>query len=366
MIWKDELKHNIRTIEQLKQYIELTSKEEKQLQKVIEYHPMSITRYYMSLIDKNDPNDPIKKMVFPSAEELDLSGSYDPSGEIQVTKMPGLQHKYASTALILSTNRCAAYCRYCFRKRLVGLPTEEIIRKFDEAVKYIHEHKEINNVLISGGDPFTLPSKVIENFLKKLSNIAHLNFIRFGSKVPVIFPDRILEDDEFLSILKRYSIPNRRVYVNTQFNHPRELTKKSIRAINKLVRRSIVINNQTVLLKGVNDNPEVLVELQNKLAGIGIIAYYVFQCRPVKRVKLSFQVPLYRGCRIIEEAKKKLNGHSKRFRYVMSHRTGKVEIIGIMDDHIYLKYHEARDPKNFGRLFKKRLNETAGWLDELS
>ncbi len=365
MPWREELRHNICTIEQLKKYIFLTPKEEKQLQKVIETHPMSVTRYYISLIDKNDPLDPIKKMIIPSIEELDLSGSYDPSGEIQVTKMQGLQHKYTPTALILSTNRCTSYCRYCFRKRLVGIPTEEIISKFDEAVKYINKHTEINNVLISGGDPFTLPSKVIENFLRKLSDISHLCFIRFGTKIPIIFPDRILEDEELLSILKRYSLPNRRIYISTQFNHPRELTKKSVRALNKLIRRSIIINNQSVLLKGVNDNPEILAELQNKLSGIGIIPYYIFQCRPVKRVKHSFQVPLYRGYMIVEDAKKKLNGHSKRFRYVMSHRTGKVEILGIIDNEFYFRYHEARDPKNYGKLFKKPLNTTAGWLDDL-
>ncbi len=365
MPWRRELKNNIRTVEQLKQYVALTTKQEKQLKKVIEKHPMSITRYYMSLIDKNDPNDPIKKMVFPSIEELDLSGSYDPSGEMEITKMPGLQHKYASTALILSTNRCAAYCRYCFRKRLVGLPTEEIMSKFDNAIKYISEHEEINNVLISGGDPFILPTRVIENFLKKLSNIPHLYFIRFGSKIPVMLPDRIIEDEQLLSILKRYSLPDSRIYVSTQFNHPREITKKSIRAINKLAHHSIVINNQTVLLKGVNDEPETLAELQNKLTGIGIIPYYLFQCRPVKRVKQSFQVPFYKGCSIVAEAKKKLNGHSKRFRFVMSHRTGKIEILGIVDNDIYFKYHEVRNPKNFGKIFKKRLNKTAGWLDDL-
>jgi lysine 2,3-aminomutase len=365
MNWKEELQKNIRTIEQLKQYITLTPKQEKQLKKIVEKHPMSVTRYYISLIDKNDPYDPIWKMIFPALAELDLSGSYDPSGEIQVTKMPGLQHKYAPTALILSTNRCAAYCRYCFRKRLVGLQTEEIIKKFDEAVKYINEQEEITNVLISGGDPFILSSKIIEQFLRKLSSVSHLYFIRFGTKIPVVFPDRILEDEELLTRLKSYSLPHRRIYVSTQFNHPREITKKSIRAIARLIRAGLIINNQSVLLKDVNDDPETLATLQNKLVGIGVNPYYVFQCRPVKRVKHYFQVPLATGYQVVEQAKRKLNGHSKRFRYVMSHRTGKIEIIGIIGDEIYLKYHEARDPDNFGKLFKKRLTIDAGWLDDL-
>ncbi|MGB3479634.1 MAG: KamA family radical SAM protein [bacterium] len=365
MPWKTELKNNICTIEQLKEYIDLTPLEQRQLKRVIEKHPMSITRYYLSLIDKKEPNDPIRKMVIPSVEEFNLSGSWDPSGEMQITKMPGLQHKYASTALILSTNRCAAYCRYCFRKRLVGLSTGEIISKFDEAVEYINKHAEITNVLISGGDALILPTKIIENFLEKLSKIEHLYFMRIGSKVPVIFPERILQDKDLLSVLKRFSIPDRKLYISTQFNHPRELTRKAIRAINKLIRRSIIINNQTVLLKGVNDDPDIIADLQNKLAGIGIISYYVFQCRPVKRVKQNFQVPIYKGLLIVNKAMKKLNGHSKRFRYVMSHRTGKIEILGIIDDEVYFRYHEARDPKNLGRLFKRKINYTAGWLDEL-
>lgn len=365
MSWEAELKKNICTIEQLKEYIDLTPLEQKQLKRVIEKHPMSITRYYLSLIDKKEPNDPIRKMVIPSVEEFNLSGSWDPSGEMQITKMPGLQHKYAPTALILSTNRCTAYCRYCFRKRLVGLSTGEIISKFDEAVEYINEHEEITNVLISGGDTLILPTEIIENFLKKLSKIEHLYFMRIGSKVPVIFPERILQDKDLLSVLKRFSTPERKLYISTQFNHPRELTRKAIRAINKLLRRSIIINNQTVLLKGVNDDPDIIADLQNKLAGIGIIPYYIFQCRPVKRVKQNFQVPLYKGYMIISKAKRKLNGHSKRFRYVMSHRTGKIEILGIIDDEMYFRYHEARDPKNLGKLFKRKLNYTAGWLDEL-
>lgn len=363
-MWREELRHNICTIEQLKQYVTLIPKEERQIKRVIEQHPMSVTRYYMSLIDPKDPKDPLRKMIIPSINELDLSGSYDPSGEIENTVLPGLQHKYSPTALILTTNRCVSYCRYCFRKRLVGLPTEEIIKKFDEAVKYINEHTEINNVLLSGGDPFTLRTEIIEGFLRKLAKIPHLSFTRFGSKIPIMAPDRIIEDDDLLSLLQHYSRPAHKVYINTQFNHPRELTDKSIRAINKLIRRSIIINNQTVLLKGVNDDPDILAKLLNKLTGIGVIPYYVFQCRPVKRVKRSFQVPVMRGIQIIKETKRRCSGYSKRFHYVMSHRTGKVEVLGIYSNEIYFKYHEARDSRNNSRFFKRGINETAGWLDE--
>jgi lysine 2,3-aminomutase len=365
MAWEKELEKSISTIAQLGKYIELSPKKEKILQEIMEIHPMRVTQYYMSLIDKHDPNDPIRKMAVPSEEELNLFGSYDTSGEQENTKMPGLQHKYAQTALILATNRCATYCRFCFRKRLVGLPTEEILQRFNGAAKYIEEHEEINNVLISGGDPFVLSTGVISEFLEKLSTIPHLDFIRFGTRVPVTFPDRILEDDELLTLLENNSLENRRIYVVIQFNHPREITKKATDAVSRLIRSGVVVNNQTVLLKGVNDDPETLAELQNKLVGIGVNPYYVFQCRPVKRVKNNFQVPLYNGYEIVEAAKKKLNGHSKRFKYIMSHRTGKIEIVGIMGDYIYFKYHQAKAHEDIGKFFRRKINKTAGWLDEL-
>ncbi len=365
MAWESKFRENICTLEQLKEYIQLTPDEEKRLQKVIQLHPMSITKYYLSLIDAKDENDPIKRMIVPSVDELDLEGSYDTSGESENTRFTGLQHKYSQTALVLSTNRCAAYCRFCFRKRLVGRTNHEILRQFSNAVDYISRDEQINNVLISGGDPFILQTEVIEGFLEMLSGISHLRFIRFGSRIPVAFPDRILLDDGLTGVLKKYSKKQRRIYVVTHFNHPREITDKSIDCVDKLIRSRVIVNNQTVLLRGVNDDPCVLAELLNGLVGIGVNPYYVFQCRPVKRVKHHFQVPLYRGYRIVEDAKKMLSGHSKRFRYIMAHRTGKIEIVGVMDDEMYFKQHQAKDPKNIGKFFKRKLNENAGWLDEL-
>jgi KamA family protein len=173
MKWSNELKRNITTIKQLEQYIKLTPQKRSQLRKIIERHPMRITRYYMSLIDRSDPHDPIMKMMVPSEEELTLSGSYDTSGEIVDTKMPGLQHKYRQTVLLLATNRCASYCRYCFRKRLIGLPTEELLRRFSTAVKYVQRHTEVTNVLVSGGDAFILPTRIIEKFLASLVSVPH-------------------------------------------------------------------------------------------------------------------------------------------------------------------------------------------------
>ncbi|MFH1663591.1 MAG: KamA family radical SAM protein [archaeon] len=365
MKWRKKLKkENIVTIDELKKYVSLSKKQEKLLKKAADIHPMSITKYYFSLIDWKDKNDPIKNLVVPSEDELDLHGIYDTSGEHDNTKSVGLQHKYAETALLLSTNRCAAYCRFCFRKRLVGLSNEEILKRFDEAVKYIKEHTEINNVLISGGDPLTLPTEVIEKLLKMLSRIDHLDFIRFGSRVPVVFPERISKDRELLALFKKYSTKKRRIYIVTHFNHPREITFQSINGIDSLIKSNVIVNNQTVLLKGVNDDSEVLAELMNKLVSIGVNPYYVFQCRPVKRVVHHFQVPFYYSCRLVDNARKKLNGHAKRFKFVMSHKRGKIEILGIKGKYILFKQHQAKDPELIGQIFKRKLDRTSGWLND--
>jgi KamA family protein len=360
-----ELEKSISTLEQLKEHVDLAPDEEKQLEQVIQIHPMRVSPYYLSLIDWNDPHDPIRKMAVPSIEELNLEGVYDTSGEAENTKMRGLQHKYSETALILATNRCATYCRHCFRKRLVGSSTEEILRRFDEAVEYVAKHEEINNVLISGGDPLVLKTEILENFLEALTKIDHINFIRFGSRVPVTLPAR-LDGPKILALFKKYSKSDKRLYVVTHFNHPREITPQSTRAVSNLINAGVLLSNQTVLLRGVNDDPYTLATLMNRLVSIGVTPYYVFQCRPVKRVKHHFQVPICEGVRIVEQAKANCNGHSKRFKYAMSHKTGKIEILGIMKGEIYFKYHEAKNRENLGVMFKRRVDEHAGWLDDFN
>jgi lysine 2,3-aminomutase len=365
MIEYEKLENTICSVGDLADYSDLSSYEMEQLKKVVEIHPMRVSPYYFSLINWNDPKDPIRKMAVPSLEELNLDGAYDTSGEAENTKMPGLQHKYSETALILATNRCATYCRYCFRKRLVGLPTEEIVKRFEDAADYIEKHKEINNVLVSGGDPLVLSNKVIERFLELLTRIDHLSFIRFGSRTPVTLPSR-LSDPGLLTLFKKHSQIDRRLYVVAQFNHPREITPQSISAVNNLLKAGVLMSNQTVLLRGVNDDPETVATLMNSLVSIGVTPYYVFQCRPVKRVKGHFQVPIFEGVRIVEKAKADCNGHSKRFKYVMSHKTGKIEILGVMEGDIYFKYHEAKNRKDLGMMFKRRVDEKAGWLDDFT
>lgn len=326
---------------------------------------MNVTRYYASLIDWKDPNDPLRSMAVPSRDELIENGQYDTSGEGENTKVKGLQHKYKQTALLLFSNQCAVYCRHCFRKRFVGISDEEIAIDFSKAVDYIKDHPEINNVLVSGGDPFMAPTETLSALLKELDTVKHLDFIRIGSRVPVTFPKRILEDSELHKLLQAVNKPQRPLYVVTQFNHPREVTEQSMAAAARLSSLGIRISNQTVLLRAVNDDPETLTELMSKLTSIGVFPYYVFQCRPVKRVKDRFQTTLSDGYDIVESAKENLNGHAKRFRYVMSHISGKIEIIGKDTTHFMFKYHEAKKPKNQGRLFIRPFDREAKWLDDV-
>ena len=226
MNWKDELKENMTTAGELKDFLNLTDEETVQMDKILEQFPMTVTRYYLSLINRDDPKDPIRRMCIPTISENDLSGTFDTSGEESNTIMPGLQHKYAQTAMILSTNRCAMYCRHCFRKRLVGVPNDEILENFDEMADYIEKHSEITNVLISGGDAFLINNSAIRRYLETFSAIDHLDLIRFGTRTPVVFPARIYDDPELLDIIREFSA-QKQIYVVTHFNHPNEFTEES-------------------------------------------------------------------------------------------------------------------------------------------
>lgn len=324
---------------------------------------MSITRHYLNLIDKNDPDDPIKKLCIPSSIEYDEEGNLDTSGEAENTKVNGLQHKYSPTALMLSTNQCACYCRFCFRKRLVGLTDQEIAKRMDEVTDYVKKHKEIDNVLISGGDALMNNNKLIDKILQQLTQLENIKFIRFGTRMLTVLPQRIM-DEEFLDIIKKYN-EVKQIYVITHFDHPREITSEAICAINKLKSIGVALKNQTVLLRGVNDSPEVMTELMDKLNMCGISPYYIFQCRPVLGVKKQFQVPFDEAVGIIDETKRRLSGPAKQFRYALSHVTGKIEIIGMVSkDKMLFKYNQAKYSEDNARMFVADISNNKAWLTE--
>ena len=366
MSWKNILCHTVTTVEEMSEYVNLTEKEKLQLNEIAKIHPIRVTRHVMDLMDSDDPSDPIRRMYLPNIDELDLSGDYDTSGEAENTKAKGLQHKYEPTVLLLSTNICAIYCRYCFRKRMVGLTNAEVLCNFDDALDYIAAHREINNILITGGDSLMLSTDIIESFLRKISKIQHIRFIRFGTKTPTSLPKRILDDKKLLDIFARHnSDPSKpRIYVVTHINHPKEIVSETIEAVRRLSLAGVAVSCQTVLLKGINDDPDVMADLMNDLVSAGIAPYYVFQCRPVKRVQKSFQIPIAEGIGIIEEAKRHLSGMAKRFKYVMSHPIGKIEIVGLADSRIIFKIHDAKYIEQTGTVFMRPLSEVAEWLPD--
>ena len=363
MSWQEELRNGIRSAGQLAPILGWTEEETAQYAQVIERFPMMITPYYLSLVDKSDPKDPIGRMCIPSLDEFDPGGSFDTSGEATNTKIEGLQHKYTQTVLLLSTNQCAMYCRHCFRKRMVGLSEEELNKRVDEVAAYVRAHKEITNVLISGGDSFINSNHIIERYLRELTAIDHLDFIRFGSRVPVTLPERIYGDSEFLDMFAQYS-RKKTLYLVTQFNHPRELTEQAARAVRCMLERGVQVRNQTVLLRGVNDSGAVLGQLLSGLTRIGAAPYYIFQCRPVTGVKGRFQVPIQEALEIVDQAKSHPNGFGKSVRYAMSHPRGKIEIVcRLPGGETVFKFHQSKYEEDNARAFTRMLSPTDTWLD---
>ncbi|MDD3340457.1 MAG: KamA family radical SAM protein [Lachnospiraceae bacterium] len=361
-MWTELLQKNITSIADLSDKLKLSPLSLEELEQVTRRFPMSITPYYLSLIDWEDEQDPIRNMCIPSLQEQNMTGAFDTSGEATNTKLTGIQHKYRQTALILSTSQCAMYCRHCFRKRVVGISDEEINANFDQVADYVRSHKEISNVLISGGDSFLMTDEWIEQYLATYSAMEHLDLIRFGTRTPVTFPERILSDDHLLEILEKYQ-QRKQIFVVTHFNHPREITRQSAAAVERLRKCGIVVRNQTVLLRGVNDDGEVLGQLCKNLTSIGVAPYYIFQCRPVSGVGVHFQVPLEKGYQIVEKAKSMQSGMGKCMRYIISHVTGKIEPLYLEEDNtMCFKYHQAKAEKDIGRVFKRKLEPGQTWL----
>ncbi len=364
-IWQELLQQGYDDIGELKDKLRISDEDIQKLRGIQEKFPMYVNPYYFSLIDKDDPDDAIRKMCIPSLFELDAGGAKDTSGEQDNTVITGMQHKYRQTVLILSTNQCAMYCRHCFRKRMVGLTSEETARFISDMAQYVREHKEIDNVLVSGGDAFMNSNAIINRYLEEFIDIPHLNLIRFGTRTPVVLPQRITGDPELTELLQKYA-QKKQIYIVTQFNHPREVTEESRNAIRMLLRAGMIVKNQTVLLKGVNDRPEILGELLRKVVSIGVVPYYIFQCRPTAGVHSQFQVPLREAYRIVEGAKAMQDGQGKCIRYVMSHVTGKIEILGDLGDgRMLFKYHQAKYEKDSGRLFAQQVADDQCWLDTI-
>ncbi|MFH1718229.1 MAG: radical SAM protein [Planctomycetota bacterium] len=276
----------------------------------------------------------------------------------------GLQHKYPQTALLLVTDKCFSYCRFCFRKRLLGKSSHEIVHDYAMAADYITEHPEINNVLLSGGDPFVLASDQLGSILDRLLEIPHVTSIRFGTKAMAYYPMRF-RDRELADLFKRISLSGKTPVIVTHIDHIGEISEETENRIRELQQLGVQFFNQAVLLKKVNDDPETLAATFKKLNSLGVQPYYLFQARPVEGTS-HFQVSLRRGIEIVCEVNARLSGMQKTFRYVMSHYTGKIEILDIDEDNwLYMRYHQTTNAQRPGQIFSRPYCEGACWLDDL-
>lgn len=341
----------------------LVPSERAGLEEVTRKFAFRTNEYYASLIDWDDPEDPIRKIVVPDVRELEDWGALDASSEKTYTVAPGVQHKYPQTALFLAVDVCGSFCRFCFRKRLFMNGADEVVRDYSQGIEYIRNHPEITNVLITGGDPLILATNRLESLIGSLRSIDHVGIIRIGSKMVAFNPYRILNDPSLLEMIRKYSTKEKRIYLMAHFNHPRELSAKALEALDLLRDAGAIIVNQTPLLRGINSDPEVLTELFRKLSFIGVPPYYVFQCRPTLGNRL-FELPLEEAYEIFEQAKAGCSGLAKRARFVMSHATGKIEVVGKTAEAVYFKYHQAADPSDMGRFMAFRSNPSAYWFDD--
>lgn len=303
--WKWQIKHSIRTIEDLESIagFVFTDAQKEKLAKTMESFPMSINPYYLSLIDRdNFEMDPIYMQAVPSVNELimDKYDMSDPLAEDRDSPVPHLTHRYPDRVLLHVSNLCSMYCRHCTRKRKVG--DNDAIPSFEQlqpALDYIKEHDEVRDVLLSGGDPFMLQDEQLDALLGAVRAIPHVEIMCIGTRMPVVMPFRVT--DNLIEVLKKHGP----LYLNTHFNHPREMTKSAKEALAKLADAGIVLGNQTVLLAGVNDCPRIIKKLCHKLLQNRVRPYYLYQCDLSEGLS-HFRTPVGKGIEILES----LIGHT--------------------------------------------------------
>lgn len=301
--WRWQMRNRITKLEQISQVVNLTKEEEEGIKNAKGHMAMAITPYWATLLDPEDRTCPIRRQAIPTQDEFHVSPyeMADPCGEDSDSPAPHLVHRYPDRVLLLATESCAMYCRHCTRRRLVG-HAEKVDNspgRWDAAIEYIRSNKKIRDVLISGGDPLTLEDEVLEDLLKKLRAIPHLEFLRLGTRVPVTLPQRITES--LVSMLKKYSP----LWMSIHFNHPKEITRRTKIACEMLADSGIPLGSQTVLLKGINDRPSTMRRLVHDLLKIRVRPYYIYQCDLVRGTQ-HFRTPVEAGINIIE----KLRGHT--------------------------------------------------------
>jgi lysine 2,3-aminomutase len=300
--WRWQSRNRIRKLDQLDRMLILSADEREALIKGESMLPVGITPYYMSLLDREDAMQPLRRTVIPvTGEFVRTPGEADdPLGEDGHSPTPGLVHRYPDRVLLLALDFCSTYCRYCTRSRVVGhgeiMPNEQ---RLEKAFEYIRQTPQIRDVLISGGDPLALAEDKLDWILGNLRRIPHLEFIRIGTKMPAVLPQRITP--QFCRLMKKYSP----IWMSVHFLHPDECTPEATQACNRLADSGVPLGSQTVLLKGVNDDVEVMKSLNHKLLMMRVRPYYIYQCDPISGSS-HFRTSVSKGLEIIEG----LRGHT--------------------------------------------------------
>jgi lysine 2,3-aminomutase len=300
--WRWQLRHRVTRLEQLQEILQLTPEETEGIKQSKGRLALAVTPYFVSLMDPSNPNCPIRRQAVPRIEESHLSSKdmVDPCGEDKDSPVQGLVHRYPDRVLLLVTDQCATYCRYCTRRRLVGSHEQPIPQgNLEEALKYLRTHRKVRDVLLSGGDPLLLENERLEEILSQLRAIPHIELLRIGTRVPVTLPQRITVG--LVRTLKKYHP----LMISIHFTHPKEITDAVKKACNELADGGIPLGSQTVLLKGINDKPYIMKKLVHELLKIRVRPYYIYQCDLAMGTE-HFRTSVATGIQIIE----KLRGHT--------------------------------------------------------
>ncbi|MFZ5626752.1 MAG: glutamate 2,3-aminomutase [Bacillota bacterium] len=301
--WKWQISNRITTAEQLAQFIPLSEKQIVDLNTIGKRFRWAISPYYLAVMDWNNPDDPVRLQAIPQIKELqDEKGELDPMGEEYSSPAPGITRRYPDRLIINVTNQCAMYCRHCQRRRNIGTIDRHLaLDQLDQALDYIRKNPEIRDVLITGGDALLLSDSRLDWLLTELDRIPHVEIKRIGTRAPVTLPQRITP--ELAAILEKHPP----IYINTQFNHPREVTPEAKQAIDRLIKAGVVLGNQAVLLRGINDNPHVMKKLNQELLKVRIRPYYIFHPKKVLGTA-HFSVPITTGIKIIDQLRGRTSG----------------------------------------------------------
>ncbi len=350
--WKWQIANRLTSLEEIKKFFPVDyTFEETFLQTSKVYH-FGTTPYYLSLIQDFSYSDPIFKQIFPHTDELKAEkqrfASLDPFREEELSPVDGLTHRYPDRVLFRATNFCSVYCRHCMRKRnFLEAERARTKEEYDRMFEYIRNSPKIKEVLISGGDPLTLPNKKLEYILKNLYEIDHIDIIRIGSRELVVNPYRFF-DEELLELFDRYD----KVWLVSHFNHPNEITDITKKAVKNILKTGTPVLNQTVLMKGVNDNEETIEELMRDLLRCKIKPYYLFYCDPVEGT-LHFRTDLHRGVEILEYLRGRVSGLATPIYAVdLEGGYGKVPvfpnyIVEETDEYVVFRNYEGKLVKQF-------------------